>query len=135
MLNYKKITTASLPAIAIFLFYFIPVSARANKTECEKTFTPSITSPSAFAEAMTKGMMLSNKQNDLWELYRSRWFGDPQIDRKQTLSDVLQVLKQYPELSKLPIQEQIIQFSIRDEIPRDEHFTSLLKPLYPYKLK
>ena len=126
MLNYKKITTAFLPAIAVFLFYLIPVSARASKTECEKTFTPLITSPSAFAEAMTKGMMLSNKQNDLWELYRSRWFGNPQIDREQTLSDVLQVLKQYPELSKLPIQEQIIQFSLKNAIPRDKNFNHLL---------
>lgn len=116
-----------LLAATVSSLYLIPSSVRADGVLCEKTFTPPITTPSAFAEAMTKGMVLSKKQTDLWHLYRNRWFGDSKANIGQrNLSDVFQILKKHPKLSKLPIQEQIIQFSIRDAMPRDENFTSLL---------
>ncbi len=68
----------------------------------------------AFSSAMTRGMILRPGQEDLFDLYRLSYLGDPTIgvDGKG-LAEVLKVLKQHPELNKVPFREVEIQQGVR----------------------
>jgi hypothetical protein len=60
-----------------------------------------ITDLNSFAKAMTQGLVLRDNQDDLFEIYRKMFFGDPKVSlNNQTLSDVNEILKKHPELRK-----------------------------------
>jgi hypothetical protein len=69
-----------------------------QKTEVTDLFT--------FGQAMTEGMLLHPDQEDLFEIYRKTFFGDPKVSvDNKTLNDVSEILSKNPELKKIPFRE------------------------------
>ena len=67
----------------------------------------------SFAEAMTKGLLLKEGEDYWFEFYLRTWFESEEKYFSQPLPSfekVTKVLKQHPDLSKLPIREQHIIF-------------------------
>ena len=95
----------------LFLMMIMPVVVLANMaTPCEVVFSD----PNAFAEAMTKGLVLREGQDSLMNLYLTRSTPYPQSKGEYTLFAVLNVLNRHPELKKLRLREQILEFPITE---------------------
>ncbi len=78
---------------------------------CEKTFSD----PESFFKAMTEGLLLREGQAvNLWALYENNKYSHPGSAGYHDAQSVLDILKQYPELSKLPVQEQILTFPLKE---------------------
>ncbi len=91
----------------IAVFIFAVGSAYANI--CEEAFSD----PDSFYEAMTKQLALSKGQDPLFKLYLTNKTPYPRdVVRFHSLQDVLNILNQYPELSKLIVREQILNFTV-----------------------
>ena len=101
--------------IICFAFIFLLNFKAYSKLSCEATFKDS----DSFALAMTEGLRLSNKQRDVFNLYRKMYFGDPKTDIKGTLDKVIKILKKHLELANLPVREQNIIFEEKNhDIPQ-----------------
>ena len=93
-----------------FLCALFPITAYAGP--CEKAFSD----PESFNEAMTKQLFLSEGQQTLLELYFKSKTPYPEYATAH-LEYVFDLLKQYPELSKLPVREQILEFALPHKEP------------------
>ncbi len=88
----------------LFFCYLFPAYATGP---CEEVFSD----PDSFYEAMTKQLVLKEGQEPLFKLYfinKTPY----QRDTDYSLQDVLNILNQYPELSKLIVREQILEFTV-----------------------
>ena len=71
---------------------------------------------SSFAHSITTGLILREEHIQLFELYKKQFFGLSNYSSfGHSLRYVLQFLEDRPELSKIPIREQILEFSIKEE--------------------
>ncbi len=75
--------------------------------------------PEAFVKAMTQGLLSREEEADLLKLYINNWFGDfsEKIDKDKEFTLLFQVFKKYPELSKPPLRDQIMEISIKEYEP------------------
>ena len=97
-----------------FAFYFLAfLQITAYAGPCEKAFSD----PESFNEAMTKKLSLGEGQHPLFELYFKSKTPYPEHVSSESLDLVLHILKRYPELSKLPVREQILEFAITYKEP------------------
>ncbi len=101
----------------IFVSLIITMSCSSNGQYCSSLFTQQsgqrIDGLESFFQAMTRGLILNRNQVDLFSLYRTR-FGDPQTSTEQyNLNSVLDILEQFPHLSKPNFREQILERSER----------------------
>ena len=75
---------------------------------------------------MTQNGRLNEYQSGLFQIYKANGFGYPQYDdHKYTLKDVFKILEKHPNLSKIPVREQIIRFE-QQFSERDENLNELL---------
>ena len=120
---FKKTLVFSL---GIF-FVFTPSLLQAQD-KCKELFTPE-----AFAKSMTENLKLLRDQKDLFDLYRSSYFGDPKADIKRDYQDMMDVLEEHPELSKKVFREQEITFE-RKSYEVTESLKSLIEKFKaPYR--
>ena len=94
-----------------FLCALFPITAYAGP--CEKAFSD----PESFNEAMTKQLFLSEGQQPLLELYFKSKTPYQEYVNSEYLEYAFSLLKQYPELSKLPVREQILEFALPHKEP------------------
>lgn len=88
-----------------------------------------------FGEAMTKGMLLRPEQDDLFEIYRRIFFGDPNTSvDNATLKTVTDTLKEHPELQKPHFREYEIE-TVQKVYEAPDSLTRYLKSqnLSPYR--
>ncbi|MBK7844400.1 MAG: hypothetical protein IPJ71_11995 [Bdellovibrionales bacterium] len=82
---------------------------------------------STFGQAMTEGMLLRPEQTDLFEIYRKIFFGDPNTSvNGATLKTVTDLLKNHPELQKLPFREYEVE-TVRKAYEMPESLAKYLK--------
>ena len=107
-------------AFTFFFAAFCFVSKPALADLCSQIFDPLAfqVSLNSFKEEMTKNPILREDQAEVvefFEFYKLNYFGKhPQSNGWKTLKDIFLILKQYPELSKTPMREQIIEFTIKE---------------------
>ena len=61
------------------------------------------------AEAISKGLLLTEGQEGLWSIYQNTFLSDP-TNTDESVKNVLYVLEDHPELSKPVFREQILSF-------------------------
>jgi hypothetical protein len=98
----------------LILIHISPLTQASEQT-CLELFsqhgdtTPAIESIDTFAEAMTRGMLLLPGQEDLFQIYRTGFFGDPITSvNSYTLKSIHDLLEKHPELSKRHFREFLI---------------------------
>jgi formylglycine-generating enzyme required for sulfatase activity len=109
---------------AAIVFFILGTSAKLAFAAnfCQNIFSSSkflkpFSSPSTeihnlndFGAAMTHGMLLRPDQNDLFEVYRRFFFGDPKVIVQSDLNAVYRIIKKHPELEKPHFREVTISF-------------------------
>ncbi len=105
--------------LAFLLFFFQSMSYAMS---CEEAFSDSgemFSNPSSFAEAMTRGLVLREGQDDLFKFYLKNWTPYPENGRIVGLQSVFEILTDYPSLSKIPLRDYIFEFAtVRKERPQ-----------------
>jgi formylglycine-generating enzyme required for sulfatase activity len=98
--------SSSLVFLLIFQTVFFYAGTTHAALTCAQIFSEApkqveIRDLKAFAQAMTEGMLLQPGQDDLFEVYRKLYFGDPNTSvNDNTLKSVTDILKKHPELQK-----------------------------------
>ena len=64
---------------------------------------------SQLGEAVTKGLKLTKKQEELWNIYQQTFFESPN-NMRSGIEKVFQILEWYPDISKPIFREQILSF-------------------------
>ncbi len=104
--------------LAFLLVFFQSMSYAMS---CEEAFSDSgemFSNPSSFAEAMTRGLVLREGQDDLFKFYLKNWTPYSENGRAG-LQSVFDILKQNPSLSKIPLRDYIFEFAtVRKERPQ-----------------
>ena len=92
----------------VFIFFIVFFNVKAyTDTPCEEFFK----NPDTLAKAITEKLRLGQRQKALFHLYLKIYFGDPRTNLEgHNFNEVIQVLKKYPELSKLPLREYNLIF-------------------------
>ena len=122
-IKYKKNLKNWYFTVFVSAVFYVGLLNLSYAGECSEAFAD----PDSFAFAMSKGLHITNaKQAGFFELYRN-WFGDKTKDTGgKALHDVLGQLEKYPELSKLPMREQILTVQVRERA-KPESLTEFLK--------
>lgn len=108
-------------------FCTVQINYANENSSCSQAFLPS--SINHFVEAMTKNVHLSRNHDALFRLYQINGFGNPNHETHgYTFQNAFDFIEQHPELSKMPMQEQIIKFETQFA-ERDENLNKLLKKL------
>ncbi len=84
---------------------------------CDEAFSDkgeTFSAVESFASAMTKGLILRKGQDSLFDLYVNLYFPYPSKKNIGDVADVLGRLESSPYLSKLPVREQTLHFSIKE---------------------
>ncbi len=106
--------------LLVFLLAFFQSMSYAMS--CEEAFSDSgemFSNPSSFAEAMTRGLVLKEGQDQLFKFYLKNWTPYAGNGRNVDLQSVFDVLKHYPSLSKIPLRDYIFEFAtVRKERPQ-----------------
>ena len=92
-----------------FVFFCGLFSITVYAAPCEEAFSD----PDSFYKAMSQQLFLGKEgQQSLFEFYFKSKTPYPQniYVKPESLELVLNILNQYPELSKLPVREQILEF-------------------------
>ena len=103
--------------IIIYLigFAFISFAKTESLEKCKSVFTENeepFTNLDSLAKAMTENLILRKDQRGLFELYLNNYFGEkPPLGN--TFDDVIAILERHPELTKLPLREQLLTFEKR----------------------
>ena len=75
---------------------------------------------------MTQNGHLNEHQSNLFQIYRVNGFGDPKYSTHgRNMESVFKILKKHPNLSKIPVREQIIRFE-QQFSERNENLNELL---------
>lgn len=91
-------------------------SAQATDNQCSRIYLQlstshpiEVNSLPTLGQAVTQGMLFNENQADIFEIYRKLFFGDAKTDVSgKTLTDVMNILKQHPELQKPHFTEYLI---------------------------
>ncbi len=138
------ILKAPLSVIVVFSILIHPV---AQGSSCASVFTKlkkvfnvkqsvnvipysQLADPQFFAQKMTEGMLLREGQDELFNFYISSFFSHPDAAHIY-LPAVFDILKRYPNLSKLPVREQVIHFfdSSHQKVTIPEGFKNIIDSL------
>ncbi|MCY4321539.1 MAG: hypothetical protein OXC37_03930, partial [Bdellovibrionaceae bacterium] len=92
--------------IQLFLISFLCLNSSLSATQkkCEDIFS----NPYSFNKAMTKNLLLQAHQKQLFDFYKNSSFYNPNKVHEYSFKDMMKILKEYPELSKIPFREHII---------------------------
>ena len=93
--------------LGMFLWVWLVVGFPAFADLCEKVFS----NPNSLFGAITRGLILRKNQKPLFDLYLKSQTPYPKNSRG-SLRAVFRVLERHPELSKIPVREQILEFTI-----------------------
>ena len=98
-----------------------------TQSKCKELFTPE-----TFAKAMTENLEIGREQEELFDLYRFNYFGDPKTYIGYNFTDVMSALDDHPEFSKKIFRDQKINFEKRNyEIPESlKDFAKRFTDLY-----
>ena len=100
------------------LFVFSPALAQDN---CKDLFTVE-----AFSKSMTENLRLSREQEDLFDLYKFNYFGNPNVYIEKNFKHIMDTLEEQPQLSKKVFREQEITFE-RRRYKATESLSDLIK--------
>ena len=105
--------------IIVFCLCFLPGLAPAGP--CEEV---AFSDPESFAEAMTEGLVLRERQDSLMNLYLTSKTPYPNSTGGKSLSSVLGALNRHPWLSKPLLRERILEFPVtkKESPPSLSHF-------------
>lgn len=126
-------------ALFVFLFLFVQISRGENLcstlfnvvpwTDSLPTYSMPITGYRSFAEAMTKGHILDETQNELFDIYIRKSFGSPHVKIGGfRLSYVYTILKKFPALLKNHFREYELVDKTTSEVLRVRSLSIIESP-------
>ncbi len=110
--------------IAVYFLLCLPglVVFQALAGPCEEL---AFSDPAEFFKAMTEGLSLREGQSAFFDLYLTSQTPYPKATGRRSLKTLFRALKQHPELSKWPLREQILEWTVTEQ-ESPESFVSFI---------
>ena len=93
------------------LFLCVIFQSMVLGTPCEEV---AFAEPHSFFKAMTEGLILREEQAELMTLYLNSQTPYPKATWNKAEKELFEVLNHHPELSKIALREQILEFSVTE---------------------